>query len=72
MSRLSPRSIARQINRQVTLPQRMLRELRWAVRDIRDLQAEIRRFVASSMTFTPQPPKQAESTDPRDIAHDGF
>ena len=70
--RLTPRSIARQVNRKRTLPQRMLRELRWAWRDIRDIRDELKRFAASTLTLTPQPrPKQSEMSH-EDVARDGF
>lgn len=74
MHRLRPRAIARAINHKRTLPQRMARELRWAWRDLRDLQAEIKRFAASAATLTPQPPPrpiQSEMTD-KDVAHRGY
>ena len=62
------RSLARKLNSPATLPGRLLRELRWLWRDLKDLHAELTRYGDQGRTAHPY---QSEMTD-KDIAHDGY
>lgn len=47
---VNARSLARKLNSPATLPGRMLRELRWLWRDVRDLHAELIRLTDKGRT----------------------
>jgi hypothetical protein len=65
MHRLRPRQIGRALNRKRTLPQKLMRELRWLWRDIQNIRDEFRRL------SDPKLHRQSEMAE-EDIARDGF
>lgn len=65
--RLRPRAIARQLERGVTLPQRLARELRWALRDLRDFRNDLAGLFGGQAPPERQPPPASERRE-RDAA----